>query len=90
MSHVLTCTKGGLTRVATTDTVAQERSDEDSGERNHTEEELPLGGLANELLALDFDNGRDDGTREDAVLRDGCPRVSACAARWSQIPQRLF
>lgn len=60
-----------LTRVATTDPIAQERPDKHSRQGDHAEEQLPLGGLADELLALDFNNRRNDGSGEDAVLKYG-------------------
>jgi hypothetical protein len=56
-----------LTRVATTDAVDEPRADEDAGEGDSAEEELPLCRVAEERLALGVDDRRDDGPGEYAV-----------------------
>jgi hypothetical protein len=50
--------------------VHHKRTNHASGQRKRPEEELVLGGLANEFVAVCFDDLRDDGTAEDAV-REG-------------------
>ena len=64
-------------------TVAQEGTDEDTRERNRTEQELPLGRLLDVTVV---DDARDDGTREDAVRKRDLRNNELCekAGSWKR------